>query len=182
MGQHYDQQLMVDEQRKTCKIVLHLHRMQTPTRITARFAVAMTPTLPKSPLQQIQGQGLIDPFVRPTSNGNTNDDDAMVNTPTLQRRRKIRDDDDDDTDDDRPMANLYAAAQGTTRNPVVIHDTENESDANFGVILLPEQQPSQHPSRRSTRSRQTKARRAATPDLDQIAEQVRPLIVIPTAS
>ena len=77
----------------------------------------------------------------------------------LQRKRRILDSDDED---DRPMTTFTATATaGTNADPVLIQDTENESDANFGVYLLPGRQQSQEqprkPSplklpRRSTRS------------------------------
>jgi len=147
--------------------------MQPQPRIVTRAVVTMMPSPPKKPLEQIQGQGHIDRFTRPNIVPNTNDGDELANTPPLLRRRIIPDDDDDA--DDRPMVGNQATANGTTADTVIIPDTENESDTNFGVVLLPVRQPTQDQSQQSSRSRQTKSRRTASPELDQIAEQVRPL-------
>jgi hypothetical protein len=134
--------------------------MATPPRIESRFVLTMPSTPPKPPLKQIQGQRQIDVFIRPQISPPMNDDIGQrAHTTPLQRKRRIHDSDDDD---DCPMTTLTAVEPaGTTADPVLIQDTENESDANFGVYLLPERQQSQEqpskPSslklpRRSTRS------------------------------
>ena len=120
----------------------------------------MPSTPQKLPLKQIEGQRQIDVFIRPQIPPLMNDDSGQrAPTTPLQRKRRIHDSDDDD---DCPMTTLSAVEPaGTTADPVLIQDTENESDANFGVYLLPGRQQSQEqpskPSplklpRRSTRS------------------------------
>lgn len=70
-----------------------------------------------------------------------NNGGQLAQTSPLQRNRKIHDSDDDD---DCPLTYLTAAASaGTNANPVLIQDTDIESDANFGVYLLPDRQQSQ---------------------------------------
>ncbi len=150
--------------------------MQTPPRIASRFAITMSATPPKPPIKQIQGQGQIDEFIRPQTVSRTNDGDQRAHTSPLQRKRRINDDDDDD--DDRPMVNNPTGTNaGTNQDPVLIPDTEHESDGNFGVILLPVRQPTQDQSQHSTRSRESKSRRRTqSPSLDKNAEQVRSVI------
>ena len=120
----------------------------------------MPSTPQKPPIKQIEGQRQIDVFIRPQIPPLMNDDSGQrAHTTPLQRKRRIHDSDDDD---DCPMTTLSAVEPaGTTADPVLIQDTENESDANFGVYLLPGRQQSQEqpskPSplklpRRSTRS------------------------------
>jgi hypothetical protein len=104
------------------------------------------------PAGQLLINGYMKPMNPPSNNVNTSNDRlANMNSSPKQRRRRINDDDDDDDDDDQPLVpqhskdNDAAAAvqqhvDGKSRLtawPVL--DTENESDANFAVILRPEQ-------------------------------------------
>ena len=101
------------------------------------------------------GQLLINGYMKPmnphSTNVNTcNDRLANMNTSPMQRRRRIIDDDDDD-DDDQPLVSPHSKgndAAATDQQPAdgktklsawPVLDTENESDANFAVILRPEQ-------------------------------------------
>jgi hypothetical protein len=88
--------------------------------------------------------------VNPHSTNATTSNDRVVNiiTTPIQRRRRIDDDDDDDQPLAPPRSKGNVAA--TTDQPPVdgtskltawpVPDSENESDANFAVILRPEQQ------------------------------------------
>jgi hypothetical protein len=69
-------------------------------------------------------------------------------TPLLRRRRIL----DNDDDDDVPMVNR-------SQPPEVIDivDTENESDANFAVILQPQRQTSHDHLADRTKSRRTQS-------------------------
>ncbi len=148
--------------------------MQTPPRVATRNALTMQPSPSKPPLKQIQGQIQIVEFIRPQPKSRTTADGHLASTPPLQRRRKINDDDDDD--DNRPMVgNSTTTNGGTVQDPVVIAETENESDANFGVILLPQRQQTHDQSREGTRLRVPQSKRSKPSALDQIAEPVRPL-------
>ena len=101
------------------------------------------------------GQLLINGYMKPmnphSNNVNTcNERLANMNSSPIQRRRRINDDDDDD-DDDQPLVPQHSKDNGaaaTVQQPVdgksrltawPVLDTENESDANFAVILRPEQ-------------------------------------------
>lgn len=135
----------------------------------------MPVTPPKPPIKQIQGQVHIDEFItnRPQTSSTMNDGGQRAHTSPLQRKRRINDHDDDD--DDRPMVNVTAAASaGTNQDPVLIQDTENESDANFGVLLLPVRQQSQDQSDYSKPARESQSRRRTRSP--EITEQVQPLI------
>ena len=102
-----------------------------------------------------------------------NDDSGQrAHTTPLQRKRRIHDSDDDD---DCPMTTLSAVEPaGTTADPVLIQDTENESDANFGVLLLPVRQQSHDQSDYSKPARESQSRRRTRSP--EITEQVQPLI------
>ncbi len=129
-------------QRKQTQLTISntIDQHATPPRIESRFVLTMPSTPPKPPLKQIQGQRQIDVFIRPQIPPPMNDDSGQrAQTTPLQRKRRIH-----DSDDDCPMTTLTAVEPaGTTANPVLIQDTENESDANFGVYLLPRRQQSQ---------------------------------------
>ena len=101
------------------------------------------------------GQLLINGYMKPMNPHSTNvnicnDRLANMNTRPMQRRRRIIDDDDDD-DDDQPLVSPHSKgndAAATDQQPAdgktklsawPVLDTENESDANFAVILRPEQ-------------------------------------------
>ncbi len=74
---------------------------------------------------------------------------ANMNTSPIQRRRRFIND--DDNDDDQPLVPQHSKsndADAKDQQPVdgkskitawPVPDTENESDANFAVLLLPEQ-------------------------------------------
>ena len=111
-----------------------------------------TPSKKATPLPA--GQLLINGYVKPmnphSNNVNTcNERLANMNSSPIQRRRRINDDDDDD--DDQPLVPQHSkgnVAAATDQQPVdgkskltawPVLDTENESDANFAVILRPEQ-------------------------------------------
>ena len=149
--------------------------MQTPPRVSARYTIAMQPSPAKTPPKQIPGQVPIDDFMRPQPKTRPNDDSQLTSTPPLQRKRRINDDDDDD--DDRPMiSNPTRLHEGTIQDPVFVADTENESDANFGVVLLPQRRQTRDESQDGTRLR-AQSKRTKPSTLDHIAEQVRPLII-----
>lgn len=122
--------------------------MPTPSRTTPN-----TSTPPR--LTQSSGQSNLDGFVRltrPLMEPNDHDDrkeNQNANFTPLQRRRRILDNDDDD---DVPMVNR-------SQPPDVIHivDTENESDANFAVILQPQHQTSHDQLADRTKSRRTQS-------------------------
>ena len=130
----------------------------------------------KPPIKQIQGQGHIDEFIR-AQKSSPNDGGQRAHDSPLQRKRRINDDDDED--DDHPMVNATAAASaGTNQNPVLIQDTENESDANFGVYMLPVRQQSQDQSNMSKPARGSQSRRRArSPETTEVTEQVQPLLI-----
>lgn len=122
-----------------------------------RIPKTATPT--KQP--HIVGQSSIDGFLsvsRPLIAPNDNDDYNAESTangnyyPLLKRKRKIRDD-----DDDKPMVNITLAANDAM-NPVVIADTENESDAHCGVIL-PQRQLSNHETANGSKSQNSQSKR-----------------------
>jgi len=69
-------------------------------------------------------------------------------TPLLRRRRIF----DNDDDDDVPMVN-----RSQPPDVIVIDDTENESDANFAVILQPQRQTSHDHMAEGTKSRRTQS-------------------------
>lgn len=98
-----------------------------------------------------------------------NHNSNVVNTPLL-RRRRIRDDDDDD---DVPMVNN--TLPNSSRNPVWIGDTENESDANFAVILQPPRQSSNAELAPGSKSRHSRSRRTQSPAPAECAVTVRPV-------
>ena len=131
-------------QRKPTRLTIRNTTDQhcTPSRIESRFVLTMPSTPPKPPLKPIQGQRQIDVFIRPQLPPPMNDDRGQrAQTTPLQRKRRIHDSDDDN---DCPMTTLTAGEPaGTTADPVLIQDTEYESDANFGVYLLPGRQQSQ---------------------------------------
>lgn len=76
-----------------------------------------------------------------------------ANYTPLLRRRRIRDDDDDDA---VPMVNIPLPANGRM-DIIEIVDTENESDANFAVIMLPQRQPSHDHMAEGSKSRRTQS-------------------------
>jgi hypothetical protein len=149
--------------------------MATPSRITSRFEITMTPSPPKPPVKQIQNQAHIDDFIR-AQRSFTNDGGQRANTSSLQRKRRINDDDDED--DDRPMVNATAAASAVTnQDRILIQDTENESDANFGVFILPVRQQSKDRSDDNKPARESQSRRKTrSPETTAVPEQVQPLI------
>jgi hypothetical protein len=124
--------------------------MPIPSRPTPN-----TSTPPRLP--QIEGQSNLDGFVslaRPLMIPNNRDvrkENKNTNIASLQRNRRIRDDDDDD---DVPLVIMPQPANESIE-VVEIADTENESDANFGVILLPQRQLTHHHKIESTKSRRT---------------------------
>ena len=101
-------------------------------------------------------------------NGSKENQNANI-TPLL-RRRRIRDDDDND---DAPMVNRTLT--NSVLNPVVIGDTENESDANFAVVLLPPRRSSQDPSAEDSRPRQPQFRRTQSPAPAELTGTARPV-------
>ena len=135
----------------------------------------MTASPPKPPVKQIQGQAHIDEFIR-AQQPSSNDGGHRAHTSPLQRKLRIHDDDDED--DDRPMVNATAAAHaGTNKDPVLIQDTENESDVNFGVYMLPVRQQSKVQSDDRKPERRTQpTRRTRSPETTGVTEQVQPLI------
>ena len=146
--------------------------MQSPSRITSRFAITMTPSPPKPPVKQIQGQAHIDEFIR-AQQSSSNDGGQRADNSSHQRKRRILDDDDDD--DDRPMVNATAATSaGTIQERILIQDTENESDANFGVYILPVRQQSKDrlDDSKPARGPQTR-RKTRSPETTAVTEQVQ---------
>jgi hypothetical protein len=141
--------------------------MPTPSKATPN-----TTTPPRQP--QVPGQSNLDGFLRvsrPQFAPNDNDDakenhNSNVDNTPLLRRRRIRDDDDDD---DVLMVN--STLPNSMMNPVVVADTENESDANFAVIL----QPSHVQSAEGSGSRQSRSRRTQSPAPTECAVTVRPV-------
>ena len=144
--------------------------MPTPSSTTT----TRTSTAPRLP--QIAQQSNLNGFVRLTrpqiesndQDGNKENQNA-TNTPLL-RRRRIRDDDDDDA---APLVNRTLPT--TEMNPVVIADTENESDANFAVILLPQRRSSDDQSAEDSRPRQPQSRRTQSPAPAECAVTARPV-------
>lgn len=136
-------------------------------------------TTPKktSGLPQIPGQSNIDGFLRvsrpliePHEQDNNNaDSNADASSTPLQRRRRIRDD-----DDDEPMVNNMPPPTDS-RNPVLIPDTENESDANFAVILRPPREPLHDQSAHNPKSRRTLSRRTQSPEHAGFADTAQPV-------
>ena len=129
-------------------------------------------------LPQIPGQSNIDRFLRVAkpliAPKDEDDNNAASNadasyTP-LQRRRRICDD-----DDDEPVVNNKPPPTDTN-NPVLIQDTENESDANFAVILRPPREPLHDQSAHGTKSRRTQSRRTQSPEpADEFADTAQPV-------
>ena len=133
--------------------------MSSPSK---RIPKTATPT--KRP--HIPGQSSIDgflsvsrPLIAPYDDDDYNaESTATGNNPPLKRRRKICDD-----DDDKPMVKITLPANDAM-NPVVIADTENESDAPGGDIL-PQRQQSNHQSADGSKSQnsQSKRKQSTTP-------------------
>jgi hypothetical protein len=125
-------------------------------------------------LSQIAGQSNLDGFVRlKRSLMETNDHAERKNNnsahiPPLLRKRRIRDD-----DDDVPMIN--SSLPTSTLNPVVIADTENESDANGAVILPPQLQSSHEQSAAGSKPRKSQSWRPQLPAPAEFAVAVRPV-------
>lgn len=144
--------------------------MPTPSS-TARTHTTTLPILP-----QIAQQSNLDGFVRLTrpqiesNDQNGSEANQNANITPLLRNRRIRDDDDDD---DAPMVNR--TLPNSVVNPVVIGDTENESDANFAVVLLPQRRSSHDPSAEDSRPRQPQFRRTQSPAPAEFAETARPV-------
>jgi len=145
--------------------------MPTPSKATPKTA---TPR--RQP--QVPGQSNLDEHLRvsrPQFAPNDNDDakenhNSNVDKSPLLRRRRIRDEDDDD---DVPMVNN--TLPNSVMNPVMIADTENESDANFAVILQPPRQSSHVQSAEGSKSRQSQSRRTQSPTPAECAVTVRPV-------
>jgi hypothetical protein len=133
-------------------------------------------TPPRQP--QVSGQTNLDAYLRvsrPQFAPNDNDDakenhNSNVDNTPLLRRRRIRDDDDDD---DVPMINN--TLPNSTMNPVLIADTENESDANTAVILQPPRQSSHAELAPGSKSRHSRSRRTQSPAPAECAVAVRPV-------
>ena len=126
--------------------------MPSPSKSTPN-----TSTPPR--LRQIPGQSNIDAFVRVSRpllerhDANKENPNAPANNTPLLRRRRIQDDDDDD---DVLIVNNTLQTNGRM-NPVQVDDTENESDVNFGVIMLPQRQSSHDQPAEGSKSRRTQS-------------------------
>lgn len=112
-----------------------------------------------TPIKLLPGQQLIDLFMQPTPNNHApvspgtaanagrqdrrqrpasidqdhNSSNTSPNGGQLTRRRRII-----ESDDDEPIPIAKEVAPSIER--IIVHDTENESDANFAVVLRPLQQ------------------------------------------
>jgi len=150
--------------------------------ITDRFSNMQSPSKssPKKTTKQqpqIPGQSNIDGYLRvsrPVIARNDVDDinsasKADASFSPLLRRRRICDD-----DDDEPVVNNQPPPTNTN-NPVLIQDTENESDANFAVILRPQREPLHDQSAHGTKSRRTQSRRTQTPEPAELADTAQPV-------
>ena len=106
-------------------------------------------------MPQFAGQSTIDRFVRltrplmePIDHDDKKENQNANYTPLLRRRRIL----DNDDDDDVPMVN-----RSLPHDVIEIVDTENESDANFAVIMLPQRRTSHDHMAEDTKSRRTQS-------------------------
>jgi len=99
-----------------------------------------TPPRPMAPMASVQ---------------ETNDTDAITHPVPSARRRIVINDDDED---DKPMVNNSLADGKSPATAITFTETDNDSDANFAVLLRPSQPVTlgHQPAHQSTSNKQSR--------------------------
>lgn len=115
---------MTTQQRNEHHFRLPNNEMPTPTKLspgqTLLDRIWPTPPRPLTQMASVQ----------------ESKDDAITSPVSSARRRIIINDDDED---DRPMVNNTPAVGKSPATAIAITESENDSDANFAVLMRPSQ-------------------------------------------